>query len=176
MVNLCLQSEGQPVGASDATIYRKGGDSVQFPFRPRPQTKRFHLRVLEPVSKPNVTAECLSSNFTLSCSSSRGSDVEYIWEVLPPCGDSCFVRQGSVLEIDRAAERERSRFTCTAQNHISAETSAPLDLGMCIPFLLTGALIYKYRRIKRQKHVPDTGNYYRQNNTVNCSKAITLND
>ncbi|XP_029105986.1 SLAM family member 7-like [Scleropages formosus] len=109
----------------------------------RPQNERFHLQVFEPVSKPSVTVDCQSGNLTLSCSSSEGSDVTYSWEILPPCGNSCFVRQGSVMQMKVKDGKGKKNYTCTAQNIVSRESSEPLDLDVCahnvseIPNLIT---------------------------------------
>ncbi|XP_029105988.1 SLAM family member 5-like [Scleropages formosus] len=98
---------------------------------PQAQKKRLNLQVLEPVSKPSVTVDCQSGNLTLSCSSSEGSDVTYSWEILPPCGNSCFVQQGSVMEMKVKDGKGKKNYTCTAQNIVSRESSEPLDLDVC---------------------------------------------
>ncbi|KAG9331609.1 hypothetical protein JZ751_018638, partial [Albula glossodonta] len=89
----------------------------------------FQLRVLEPVSKPNITAECLNGSISLSCFNSQGSEVTYSWETLPPCGDDSCVHLGATVEIHPSSES--TAHTCTAQNPVSRATSGPIDLGVC---------------------------------------------
>ncbi|KAG9328816.1 hypothetical protein JZ751_010311 [Albula glossodonta] len=89
----------------------------------------FHLRVLEPVSKPNITAECLNGSISLSCFSSQGSEVTYSWETLPPCGNDSCVHLGATVEIHPSSES--TAYTCTAQNPVSRATSGPIYLGVC---------------------------------------------
>ncbi|KAG9331608.1 hypothetical protein JZ751_018637, partial [Albula glossodonta] len=82
-----------------------------------------------PVSKPNITAECLNGSIRLSCFSSQGSAVTYSWETLPPCGDDSCVHLGATVEIHPSSES--TAHTCTAQNPVSRATSDPIDLGVC---------------------------------------------
>ncbi|KAG9331606.1 hypothetical protein JZ751_018635 [Albula glossodonta] len=128
----------------------------------------FHLQVLEPVSKPNITAECLNGRISLSCFSSQGSEVTYSWETLPPCGNDSCVHLGATVEIHPSSES--TEYTCTAQNPVSRATSDPIDLGVCsiqqppggpwvlvlcgtvltVLFLISIQLLHK-RRNKKQK-------------------------
>ncbi|KAG9330088.1 hypothetical protein JZ751_027349 [Albula glossodonta] len=92
---------------------------------------RFHLQVFEPVSKPNITAECLKDNITLSCFSSQGSEVTYSWETLPPCGNDSCVHLGQTMEIHLLPPSEPTSYVCAAQNPASRATSDPVVLGVC---------------------------------------------
>ncbi|KAG9331607.1 hypothetical protein JZ751_018636 [Albula glossodonta] len=83
----------------------------------------------EPVSKPNITAECLNDSISLSCFNSQGSEVTYSWETLPPCGDDSCVHLGAAVEIHPSSES--IAYTCTAQNPVSRATSGPIYLGVC---------------------------------------------
>uniref|UniRef100_A0A3B3SV12 Ig-like domain-containing protein n=1 Tax=Paramormyrops kingsleyae TaxID=1676925 RepID=A0A3B3SV12_9TELE len=96
------------------------------------QYRRFLIQVFEPVSKPSITAECLGSNVTLACSSSQGTNVEYSWETAPPCGESCLVHLGPVVEIAPSDAPTSLYYTCRAQNEFSNETSDPLELKLSI--------------------------------------------
>ncbi|XP_035276943.1 uncharacterized protein LOC118229253 isoform X2 [Anguilla anguilla] len=69
---------------SDSGLYQVKIEYTSGSFKP-PEYTYFHLQVFEPVSKPDITAECLGSNVSLSCFSSRGTEVAYSWETLPPC-------------------------------------------------------------------------------------------
>uniref|UniRef100_A0A3B3QAF7 Ig-like domain-containing protein n=1 Tax=Paramormyrops kingsleyae TaxID=1676925 RepID=A0A3B3QAF7_9TELE len=134
------------------------------------QPIRFILQVYEPVSKPNITAECLGSSVTLTCTSSQGTNVEYSWETAPPCGESCLVHLGPVVQIPFSDTRDSIYYKCTAWNEVSNETSNPLEPNLCptqqpgfnwiialwmvIPALyLTGAVIY----IKRSRKGSNIG-------------------
>ncbi|KAG9329090.1 hypothetical protein JZ751_007693, partial [Albula glossodonta] len=92
---------------------------------------RFHLQVFEPVSKPNITAECLRDNITLSCFSSQGSEVTYSWETLPPCGNDSCVHLGQTMKMHPLPPSESTSYVCAAQNPVSKATSDPVDLGVC---------------------------------------------
>ncbi|KAG9333762.1 hypothetical protein JZ751_010275 [Albula glossodonta] len=102
---------------------------------------RFHLQVFEPVSKPNITAECLRDNITLSCFSSQGSEVTYNWETLPPCGNDSCVHLGQMMEIHPLPPSEPTSYVCAAQNPVSRATSDPVDLGVCSIQQLKGLLM-----------------------------------
>ncbi|KAI1882754.1 hypothetical protein AGOR_G00238190 [Albula goreensis] len=78
--------------------------------------------ITEPVSKPNITAECLNGSISLSCFSSQGSAVNYSWETLPPCGNDSCVHLGTSMEIHPSSES--TAYTCTAQNPVSRATSS----------------------------------------------------
>ncbi|KAI1883812.1 hypothetical protein AGOR_G00235840 [Albula goreensis] len=88
-------------------------------------------KVFESVSKPNITAECLRDNITLSCSSSQGSEVTYSWETLPPCGNDSCVHLGQMMEIHPLPPSEPTSYVCAAQNPVSRATSDPVILGVC---------------------------------------------
>nr|XP_023680218.1 SLAM family member 7-like [Paramormyrops kingsleyae] len=137
------------------------------------QLRRFILQVYEPVSKPSITAECLGSSVTLTCTSSQGTNVEYSWDTAPPCGESCLVHLGPVVQIPFSDAWDSIYYTCTAWNEVSNETSDPLELNLCpiepagfnwiiallivIPtLLLAGAVIYIHRRSKRGSNTADT--------------------
>ncbi|XP_035279604.1 SLAM family member 9-like isoform X2 [Anguilla anguilla] len=140
------------------TKYRSGG------FKP-PEYKYFHLQVFEPVSKPNITAECLGSNVSLSCFSSQGTAVTYSWETLPPCGNDSSVHLGQAIYLQLHSLSPPTTYTCTAHNPVSRATSDSVDLEMCFPqrsqvgwvpalcatsaFLVFGGLILLYKRIKQ---------------------------
>uniref|UniRef100_A0A3B3Q895 Ig-like domain-containing protein n=1 Tax=Paramormyrops kingsleyae TaxID=1676925 RepID=A0A3B3Q895_9TELE len=137
------------------------------------QPIRFILQVYEPVSKPNITAECLGSSVTLTCTSSQGTNVEYSWETAPPCGESCLVHLGPVVQIPFSDTRDSIYYKCTAWNEVSNETSNPLEPNLCptqqpagfnwiialwmvIPALyLTGAVIY-IKRSRKGSNIADT--------------------
>ncbi|XP_064176062.1 T-lymphocyte surface antigen Ly-9-like [Anguilla rostrata] len=140
------------------TKYESGG------FK-SPEYTYFHLQVFEPVSKPNITAECLGSNVCLSCFSNQGTEVTYSWETLPPCNDSC-VHLGQAVDLQLQALSPSTTYTCTAHNPVSRTTSDSVDLEMCflqgsqvrwVPalcatsaFLVFGVLILLYKRKKAQ--------------------------
>ncbi|KAI1883814.1 hypothetical protein AGOR_G00235880 [Albula goreensis] len=88
-------------------------------------------KVFELVSKPNITAECLRDNITLSCFSSQGSEVTYRWESLPPCGNDSCVHLGQTMEIHPLPPSESTSYVCAAQNPVSKATSDPVHLGVC---------------------------------------------
>ncbi|XP_048845252.1 otospiralin isoform X4 [Brienomyrus brachyistius] len=97
----------------------------------RGRYRRFRIQVFEPVSKPSITTECLGSNVTLACNSNKGTNVEYVWKTAPPCGESCLVHLGPVVEIPQSDAPSSLYYTCTAQNEFSNETSDPLELKLC---------------------------------------------
>ncbi|KAG5830173.1 hypothetical protein ANANG_G00315570, partial [Anguilla anguilla] len=91
----------------------------------------FHLKVFEPVSKPNIKAECLGSNVSLSCFSSQGTAVTYSWETLPPCGNDSCVHLGQAIDLQLHSLSPSTTYTCTAHNPVSRATSDSVDLEMC---------------------------------------------
>ncbi|KAJ8349248.1 hypothetical protein AAFF_G00171300, partial [Aldrovandia affinis] len=150
------------VQLSDSGLYHMKTYYVSEDFKPS-KYSRFHLQVFECVSKPNITAECRRNNISLSCSSSRGNEVTYSWETLPPGGnDSCF-HLGQTMEIYPLPPSESTTYTCTAKNPVSRATSDPIDLGVCSiqqprggrwvlalcglsALFLIGLLIFSYKR------------------------------
>ncbi|XP_048845250.1 otospiralin isoform X2 [Brienomyrus brachyistius] len=155
---------------SDSGFYRL---DIGYLTQSTSQSGRFILQVSEPVSKPSITTECLGSNVTLTCNSKQGSNVEYVWESAPPCGESCLLHLGPVVEIAFSNTSSSLYYTCTAWNAVSNETSDPLELNLCpiepagfnwivallivIPtLLLAGAVIYIQRRRRRGSNIADT--------------------
>ncbi|KAJ8357968.1 hypothetical protein AAFF_G00047830 [Aldrovandia affinis] len=112
------------VGQSVLTLYRSEYSKPH-------KYSRFHLQVFECVSKPNITAECRSNNISLSCSSSRGTEVTYSWETVPPAGNGSCVHMGQTMEMYPLPPSESTTYTCTAQNPVSRATSDPIDRGVC---------------------------------------------
>ncbi|KAJ8262762.1 hypothetical protein COCON_G00152190, partial [Conger conger] len=96
----------------------------------------FHVQVFEPVSKPNITAECLGNNVSLSCFS-QGTNVTYSWETLPPCGDDSCVRLGQTIHPLPPS----TTFTCTAYNPVSKASSVSTHLEKCSTRRLQGGWI-----------------------------------
>ncbi|KAI1882755.1 hypothetical protein AGOR_G00238200 [Albula goreensis] len=113
---------------SDSGLYQMLIQHMSGDHKPS-KSLSFHLQVLEPVSKPNITAECLNGSISLSCFSSQGSAVNYSWETLPPCGNDSCVHLGASVEIQPSSES--TAYMCTAQNPVSRATSDPIDLGVC---------------------------------------------
>ncbi|KAG9331604.1 hypothetical protein JZ751_018633, partial [Albula glossodonta] len=144
------------------------------------KSSNFHLQVFEPVSKPNIAAECLNGSISLSCFSSEGSEVTYSWETLPPCGDDSCVHLGATVEIHPSSES--TAHTCTAQNPVSRATSDPIDLGVCsihqppgiwvavlcalmsVTFLL-GSTVFYYKKRKRDR---------RKRQTIHCETELAF--
>ncbi|XP_061116514.1 SLAM family member 9-like [Conger conger] len=96
----------------------------------------FHVQVFEPVSKPNITAECLGNNVSVSCFS-QGTNVTYSWETLPPCGDDSCVRLGQTIHPLPPS----TTFTCTAYNPVSNASSVSTHLEKCSTRGLQGGWI-----------------------------------
>ncbi|KAJ8248657.1 hypothetical protein COCON_G00233860 [Conger conger] len=96
----------------------------------------FHVQVFEPISKPNITAECLGNNVSLSCFS-QGTNVTYSWETLPPCGDDSCVRLGQTIHPLPPS----TTFTCTAYNPVSKASSVSTHLEKCSTRGLQGGWI-----------------------------------
>ncbi|XP_064194889.1 T-lymphocyte surface antigen Ly-9-like isoform X2 [Anguilla rostrata] len=153
---------------SDSGLYQVKIEYTSGDFKPLEHTY-FHLQVFEPVSKPNITAECLGSNVSLSCFSSQGTEVAYSWETLPPCNDSC-VHLGQAIDLQLHSLSPSTTYACTAHNPVSRGTSDSVDLEMCfrskvrwVPalcatsaFFVFGALILLYKRKKHKQYKSET--------------------
>ncbi|KAG5847310.1 hypothetical protein ANANG_G00124660 [Anguilla anguilla] len=141
-------------------------------FKP-PEYTYFHLQVFEPVSKPNITAECLGSNVSLRCFSSQGTEVTYSWETVPPCGNDSCVHLGQAIDLHLHSLSPSTTCMCTAHNPVSRATSDSVDLEICFPqrskvtwvpalcatsaFLVFGALILLlYKRKQHQQYQSET--------------------
>ncbi|KAJ8274371.1 hypothetical protein COCON_G00089960 [Conger conger] len=132
-----------------------------------PENTYFHLQVFEPVSKPNITAECLGNNVSLSCFS-QGTEVIYSWETLPPCGNDSCVQLGQTIHLQLHPHPPSTTYTCTAHNPVSKASSDSTDLEKCftsgsqgrwIPalcassiFIVFGALVLLYMRKKQTQY------------------------
>ncbi|XP_035279606.1 T-lymphocyte surface antigen Ly-9-like isoform X3 [Anguilla anguilla] len=156
---------------SDSGLYQVKIEYTSGDFKPLEHTY-FHLQVFEPVSKPNITAECLGSNVSLSCFSSQGTAVTYSWENLPPCGNDSYVHLGQATCLQLQAFSPSTTYACTAHNPVSRATSDSVDLEMCFPqrsqvrwvpalcatsaFLVFGALVLLYKRKQHQQYQRET--------------------
>ncbi|XP_061098964.1 SLAM family member 5-like isoform X2 [Conger conger] len=148
---------------SDSGLYRVKIEYISGHFR-APENTYFHLQFFEPVSKPNITAECLGNNVSLSCFS-QGTEITYSWETLPPSGNDSYVQLGQTIHLQLHPHPPSTTYTCTAHNPVSKASSDSTDLEKCftsgsqgrwIPalcassiFIVFGALVLLYMR-KRQ--------------------------
>ncbi|XP_061099647.1 SLAM family member 5-like isoform X2 [Conger conger] len=148
---------------SDSGLYRVKIEYISGGLM-EPENTYFHLQVFEPISKPNITAECLGNNVSLSCFS-QGTEVTYSWETLPPCGNDSCVQLGQTIHLQLHPHHPSTTYTCTAHNPVSKASSDSTDLEKCftsgsqgrwIPalcassiFIVFGALVLLYMR-KRQ--------------------------
>ncbi|XP_064194883.1 SLAM family member 9-like isoform X1 [Anguilla rostrata] len=157
---------------SDSGLYQVKIEYTSGGFKPQKYTD-FHLQVFEPVSKPNITAECLGSTVSLSCFSSQGTAVTYSWETLPPCGNDSCVHLDQAIDLQLHSLSPSTTCTCTAHNPVSRTTSDSVDLEMCFPqrsqvicvpalcatsaFLVFGALILLlYKGKQHQQYQSET--------------------
>ncbi|XP_064194864.1 T-lymphocyte surface antigen Ly-9-like isoform X4 [Anguilla rostrata] len=156
---------------SDSGLYQVKIEYTSGSCKP-PEYTYFHLQVFEPVPKPNITAECLGSNVSLSCFSSLGTSVTYSWETVPPCGNDSCVHLGQAIDLQLHSLSPSTTYTCTAHNPVSRATSDSVDLEMCFPqrsqvrwvpalcaasaFLAFGVLILLYKRKQHQQYKSET--------------------
>ncbi|XP_078066238.1 SLAM family member 5-like [Mustelus asterias] len=93
----------------------------------------FRMQVFEPVSQP-VTAilgDCVnSSNITLRCSVSKGTNYLIHWEKVSMSGVLSETYDVTVLVIDCVTEVQQQSYRCTAANPVSNATSDPVTVDL----------------------------------------------
>ncbi|XP_048460624.1 SLAM family member 5-like [Rhincodon typus] len=91
----------------------------------------FQLQVFEPVSKPSITINCSTTNVSLSCSVSNGTNVTLHWEKKSSSGAISRINDGAELVLSHDHEQNQYEYMCVAENPVSSETSDPPKLEKC---------------------------------------------
>ncbi|KTF90529.1 hypothetical protein cypCar_00044318 [Cyprinus carpio] len=94
------------------------------------QRKKFYLTVMEPVSKPHITKECLLEDVgecSLSCEGEASSESTIIWKYSD--GEKVQEKYPNMRTITvTSSSNPDSHYTCTLKNKVSEETSDPVYL------------------------------------------------
>ncbi|KAL0963625.1 hypothetical protein UPYG_G00308760 [Umbra pygmaea] len=99
-------------GTYQATIYNDMGRRVKF--------TETALCVLSPVFKPKVTQTCTGPNFKLWCDVGKPVSVDITWSLNEI---KLLEHTDTTLEVTKATLKPEDRYTCTASNPVSMETS-----------------------------------------------------
>ncbi|XP_048398455.1 carcinoembryonic antigen-related cell adhesion molecule 1-like [Stegostoma tigrinum] len=91
----------------------------------------FQLQVFEPVSKPSITINCSTTNVSLSCSVSNGTNVTLHWEKKSLSGAISRINDRAELVLNHDHEQNQNEYMCVAENPVSRETSDPQKPEQC---------------------------------------------
>ncbi|XP_045673105.1 T-cell surface antigen CD2 isoform X1 [Phyllostomus hastatus] len=133
-------------------VYNKAGIQIF--------TRTFNLRILEMVSKPEISWNCTTT--TLTCKVTNGTDPK-----LKLYRGQTYIKGGQKVIEYKWITKQKTSFKCTANNTVSEETSEVdltcpekgldiyLIIGICgggVLFLLFVALLILYASSRRRMH------------------------